>query len=109
MVTARALHSASSRLRNLRAGPDHNDGTTHNATANVRRALIQEDVNFCATGVTGSPIRNLADTNTLLNFALSNAQITFVRVLGFYRPDELPLYGRKYLDDWRAAFRGLHK
>jgi hypothetical protein len=55
-------------------------------------------------GAVGHPIRNLAGTHDLLNFVFSNAMIVFMRVLAFYRPDELSRFGAQYVQEWRAAF-----
>jgi hypothetical protein len=29
---------------------------------------------------------------------------TFMRTLAFYRSEELPRYGAKYIEDWQSAF-----
>lgn len=73
-------------------------------SAAVHSAEYKDHVKFMKEGTVGSPIRDLSQTYNVLQFALSNAQFTFMRVLGFYRPAELQSYRRKYLEEWRAPF-----
>jgi hypothetical protein len=73
-------------------------------SAAVHSAEYKGHVKFMKAGTAGGPIRDLSQTYNLLQFALSNAQYTFMRVLGFYRPAELQNYGRKYLEEWRGPF-----
>ena len=64
----------------------------------------KDHVQFQRRGAVAHPIRNLAGTHNLLNFVFSNAIHTFMRVLAYYRSDELSRFGAQYIQEWRAAF-----
>jgi hypothetical protein len=70
---------------------------THSAT-------YKDQISFQSVGAIAHPIRNLTDTHTLFNFACANAIHTFIRVLSFYRPRELPQFGQMYMTEWRRPF-----
>jgi uncharacterized protein DUF5677 len=55
------------------------------------------------------PIRFLQGFEIVLSFSLSTAIHTYMRVLKRYRPDELPNFGRKYLENWQNEFRNMPK
>lgn len=73
----------------------------------VHSASYKVQISFRKGGAIAHPMRNLADTHTLFNFVCSNAIYTFMRVLGFYRNDELPSFGAKYIAEWRAPFLNI--
>jgi hypothetical protein len=73
----------------------------------VHSSSTKDHLGFRKGGAIGHPIRNLAGVHNLLNFALSNAMLTFMRVLGFYRPAELPRWSKKYIEEWRPAFTNI--
>lgn len=70
----------------------------------VHSSAYKQHVAFGRSGAFGHPIRNLADAHTLFNNVSQSAMLTFMRVLAFYRPRELGAFGRKYTEEWRAAF-----
>lgn len=55
------------------------------------------------------PIRLLKGFDIVLSFSLSIAIHTYERALRKYRPDELPAFARKYLENWRNEFRNMPK
>lgn len=63
-----------------------------------------DHVRFGSAGSSGTPVRSLIGVDYVLNFVVSNAIHTFMRVLGFYRVDEMPWFSTKYVTDWRAPF-----
>jgi hypothetical protein len=73
----------------------------------VHSASYKEQISFRKGGAVAHPIRNVADTHTLFNFVCSNAIYTFTRVLGFYRPEELPKFGAMYIAHWRGPFTNI--
>jgi hypothetical protein len=50
------------------------------------------------------PIRCLKEIKNLINFIFSCTMGTYMKILKHYRPDELPAFGRKYIEDWRKPF-----
>jgi hypothetical protein len=50
------------------------------------------------------PIRSLNGIKTLINFIFSCTLWTYMKILKYYRPDELPALVRKYVEDWRNPF-----
>lgn len=53
------------------------------------------------------PIRNLEGIYHLINFAFICAWYSFREILQRYRPGELPAFSRKYVKEWRTAFRSI--
>jgi hypothetical protein len=53
------------------------------------------------------PIRCLKDIKTIINFIVSCAVRTYMDVLIFYRPTEIPAFRTKYAEDWRDRFFGV--
>ena len=70
----------------------------------VHSSAYTHHVAFARSGAFSHPVRNLADAHTLFNNVSQSAMLTFTRTLAFYRPRELGAFGRKYMEDWRAAF-----
>jgi hypothetical protein len=62
---------------------------------------------FAKDGVSGYPVRHLADISDVLNQVFANAMLVFRHVLGFYRNDELPAFGRLYVAEWRQPFLNI--
>jgi hypothetical protein len=62
---------------------------------------------FGKDGVSGYPVRHLADISNVLNHVFANAMLVFRHVLGFYRNDELPAFGRLYVTEWRQPFLNI--
>lgn len=73
----------------------------------VHSASYSDHVKILVRGARASPVRDLTGTHNVFNAAASIALILFQRVLGFYRPQELPRFSQKYLDDWRQAYRNI--
>ncbi len=73
----------------------------------VHSASYSDHVKILVRGARASPVRDLTGTHNLFNAAASIALILFQRVLGFYRPRELPRFGQQYLEDWRPAYRNI--
>jgi hypothetical protein len=53
------------------------------------------------------PIRCLKDIKTIINFIIPCAVRTYMDVLTFYRPTEVPAFRTKYSEDWRDKFFGV--
>jgi hypothetical protein len=53
------------------------------------------------------PIRHLEGFTAVFNFALSIAFDAYRRILGEYRPGEVTLFNRKYVEKWRSTFLSL--
>lgn len=73
----------------------------------VHSSSYKDHLKFTRAGAHAHPIRYIADLGTLLNFAFTSAMLVFLRVLGYYRNDELPRFGQRYVDEWRAAFTNI--
>jgi len=59
--------------------------------------------------LTLQPIRSLEKFENVFRFSMSLALHTFQRILMKYRPGELPVFGRKYLENWREEFINFPK
>ena len=73
----------------------------------VHSQSTKDHVKFQKSGTVAHPFRNLAGVHYLLNFVFCNAMHTFMRVLAFYRSDELPQWGVRYVQEWRSAFTNI--
>lgn len=67
----------------------------------------KDHIRFIDGQVRFKPIRHLADVNMLLNFVVSLAIGTYMKILKQYRPDELAAFGKKYIEDWRDPFQNV--
>lgn len=54
--------------------------------------------------ITFQPIRSLEGFETVLRFSVGDAFATYRRILEEYRPGELQLFSKKYLEKWQEAF-----
>lgn len=50
------------------------------------------------------PIRCLKGIKTIINFIVSCTIRTYMNILYYYRPTEIPAFRKKYAEDWRNAF-----
>jgi hypothetical protein len=75
-----------------------------NGSQVMHASSTKDHVEFQKDGAVAHPMRNLAGAHNLLNGVLSNALHTFVRVLAYYRNEELPRFGSQYLQEWRTPF-----
>lgn len=73
----------------------------------VHSASYSDHVRVHVGGARASPVRDLTGIHNVINAAASIALILFQRVLGYYRPRELPRVWRQYVDDWRQAYRNI--
>jgi Family of unknown function (DUF5677) len=73
----------------------------------VHSARYSDQIRILHGGVSAPPVRDLTGTHNVFNAAGSIAIILFQRILGFYRPQELPNFGRQYVEDWRPAYRNI--
>jgi len=53
------------------------------------------------------PIRSLKGIKMLINFIVACTLRTYMNILKHYRHGELPAFSRKYVEDWRIAFRSV--
>ena len=67
----------------------------------------KDHVRFVGGEMRFVPIRHLADINVLLNFLCAFAFDFYRLVLQRYRPGEVAAYNKKYIEDWRDAFRNV--
>jgi hypothetical protein len=67
----------------------------------------KDHVSFKSAGVGANPIRSVADIHTAFNFAFTMSMLTFQRVLGFYRNEEMLQFSRMYVAEWRQAFTNI--
>jgi len=70
----------------------------------VHSSAYKQHVSFEKGGTFSHPVRNLADAHMLFNCVSQSSMHTFLRVLAFYRPQEVERCRRKYTEDWREAF-----
>jgi len=61
-------------------------------------------VRFGDDKVTFQPIRYLEGFEKVFRFSVSIALLTYMRILKEYRAGELPVFGRKYKDQWQKEF-----
>lgn len=54
--------------------------------------------------ITFQPIRSLEGFETVLRFSVGDAFGTYRKILQEYRPGELPVFGRTYLEKWQQTF-----
>ena len=73
----------------------------------VHSASYSDHVRVLVRGARASPVRDLTGTHNVFNAAASIAIILFQRILGYYRPQELPRFGQKYVVEWRQAYRNI--
>jgi hypothetical protein len=73
----------------------------------VHSASYSDHVRIFGHGARASPVRDLTGTHDVFNTAASIAILLFQRVLGYYRPQELPRFGQKYVEEWRQAYRNI--
>jgi len=67
-------------------------------------ASYKDHIRFTKDQVVLKPIRHLQGIDTLLNFVVGLAMRSFENTLRYYRPNELPAFSRKYVEDWRQPF-----
>jgi len=51
-----------------------------------------------------SPIRSLRNISEVLRLTIALVLGIYQKTLKYYRPDELPAHGHKYIEDWRTPF-----
>jgi hypothetical protein len=66
-------------------------------------------VTFKGSTIHFQPIRNLEGIKYLLDFSISTIMRVFMDVLRHYRYEELDSFRKKYIEDWRKAFRSTKK
>lgn len=64
----------------------------------------KDHLHFAKGQLRFKPIRHLASFNMLLNFVVPIALGVYRKVLTRYRPEELPAFTKKYLEEWRTPF-----
>jgi len=70
-------------------------------------ASYKDHIRFIKEGVHFIPIRYLEGIDMLIRFVVCTAIHSFRNILGFYRPDELRAFTKKYKEDWQASFWGV--
>jgi hypothetical protein len=68
-----------------------------------------QHVQFGTGKVTFEAIRHLTGFETLFRFSIANAIRSYRAILAEYRPGELGLFSRKYIENWRSAFMQVPK
>jgi hypothetical protein len=65
------------------------------------------NIKFEANHIIFEPIRKLEELKTLLQVGIYFTIKTYQKILERYRPHELPNFWRKYVSDWRDAFKTI--
>jgi len=64
-------------------------------------------IKFKADQIHFEPLRHLEGISQVLNFAIATIIRIYMKVLEHYRPGEIGAFRRKYVEDWRQAFRSI--
>jgi hypothetical protein len=70
-------------------------------------ASYKNHIRFTKNQIKFKPIRNLEGINILLRFVFSATLRTYRVVLENYRIGELPIFSKKYLEEWRSSFLSI--
>jgi hypothetical protein len=54
--------------------------------------------------ITFQPIRSLEGFEAALRFSVGDALSTYRRILQEYRPNELAVFAKKYVENWQRTF-----
>jgi hypothetical protein len=67
-------------------------------------ASYKDHIKFVGRGFHFKPIRHLDGINALLNFTVSLTLRTYQTVLHYYRPGEMTVFSRRYVEECRESF-----
>ena len=70
----------------------------------MHTSSYEPHVRIGAGQLTFQPIRSLEGFDNVLRFSPTIAFSTFRKILNEYRPGELPLFSRKYVEKWQQEF-----
>lgn len=70
---------------------------------------FDEQVSFSKETVVFEPIRNLTRIDEVIRNALNYAIVVYRSALSYYRPAELEVFNKKYLNEWRQRFLSVKK
>jgi Family of unknown function (DUF5677) len=70
-------------------------------------ASFKDHIVFGKNVVNFKSIYHLEGIDVLFSFVFGVAIKSFQNILSYYRPDELPRFSKKYLDEWRKAYRSI--
>ena len=97
MKSIRMIAESVGRVAEYEAFYSKGSQVTHTGT-------YKDHIRFKDGQVRFKPIRHLESANLLINFAVSVAFGTYIRVLSRYRPGEIGALTKKYIEDWRDPF-----
>lgn len=67
-------------------------------------ARYKDHIEFKSNQVHFKEVRQLTEARSAINFVSSDCIRTYRRFLERYRPGELSVFGKKYLEDWREPY-----
>ncbi len=70
---------------------------------------LNEQVTFNDGNIYLKPLRELVGIDTLLTCVISDVIRVFKLIIVKYRPDELTLFTKKYVENWRKSFLKINK
>lgn len=77
-------------------------GIAHGENLKIQVELKKEKITF-------EPIRHLKEIDDVLRNTIALALRLYQKILEYFRPEELPNFSRKYVEEWRERFRSIPK
>jgi hypothetical protein len=73
----------------------------------IHGSRYRDHISFGDGKLRFEPVRSLMGISFITNFVVSSTLRTYMRILEYYRPMEVPALRKKYSEDWRRAFRNV--